>query len=285
MSTERGPSPTRDETDPRLRAGVLERLLDATPGGLLPGSLKALYDGGLSIETPRCYGNFVSSVDGVVAVEARRDSGAIISGRNQADRFVMGLLRAFADAVLVGAGTVRAEGKGARWTPEFVYPAAAADFGALRRQLGLTPTPRLVILTRSGDLDPERPAIQAGPIIMAPDAAAGRLRRTMPAACEVIPMGDDDRVDLGRVIERLRAQGYRRLLSEGGPTTFGALLRDHLVDELFLTVSPVLAGRDPAADRLGLVEHAIFVAGRFPALALMSVRRSGSHLFLRYGLR
>ncbi|HYU63230.1 MAG TPA: dihydrofolate reductase family protein, partial [Verrucomicrobiae bacterium] len=64
----------------------------------------------MAIPEGRVYANFVSSIDGIVALEAgTAPSGGIISGRNEADRFVMGLLRAFADAVLVGAGTVRAE--------------------------------------------------------------------------------------------------------------------------------------------------------------------------------
>lgn len=263
---------------------LLERLLDLHPAGRLPGALESLYDGGLSIDSPRCYVNFVTSVDGVVAVEGRRNSGSVISGRNQADRFVMGLLRAFADAVLVGAGTVRAEGHGAQWTPAFVYPAAAADFTALRRQLGLTAAPRLAILTASGDLDPSEPALQAGPIILAPARLGDGLRRTMPAGCEVIGVEGDERVDLRQALDALRARGYQRVLSEGGPTTFGELLRRQLVDELFLTVSPVLAGRDRDADRLGLVEKARFPAGHFASMELRSLRRSGSHLFLRYRL-
>ncbi|TME87430.1 MAG: hypothetical protein E6I43_03265, partial [Chloroflexi bacterium] len=81
------------------------------PDRSLHPELAELYDGGLAIPEGHVYANFVSSIDGIVALEAgTAPSGGIISGRNEADRFVMGLLRAFADAVLVGAGTVRAEG-------------------------------------------------------------------------------------------------------------------------------------------------------------------------------
>lgn len=261
---------------------LLERLSDLSPGAPLPAALEQLYDGGLSIPSPCCYVNFVTSVDGVVAVEERRSSGSVISGRNRADRFLMGLLRAFADAVLVGAGTVRAEGRNARWTPDFVYPDAADGFSRLRAGLELPPEPRLAILTASGDLDPTQPAIEAGAIVLAPTRVASTLRRTLPSSCEVVAPGGEDQVDLRLAVDALRERGYRRLLSEGGPTTFGELLRQRLVDELFLTVSPVLAGREEGADRLGLVERAHFSPGSFPSMELRSVRRSGSHLFLRY---
>ncbi len=91
------------------------------------------------------YANFVSSIDGIVALEAgTAPSGGIISGRNEADRFVMGLLRAFADAVLVGAGTVRAEGGKALWTTEYIFPAAAKAYADLRQVLRREKIPRLV---------------------------------------------------------------------------------------------------------------------------------------------
>jgi hypothetical protein len=74
----------------------------------LPADLERLYGGGLGFEAPRLYANFVSSLDGVVALEGEKHSSQMISGQSEADRFVMGLLRACADAVLIGAGTLRA---------------------------------------------------------------------------------------------------------------------------------------------------------------------------------
>jgi riboflavin biosynthesis pyrimidine reductase len=266
---------------------LLECLMDATGPvpGRFPDLLRALYDGDCEIASPHVYANFVSSVDGVVAVETRRNSGSIISGRNQADRFVMGLLRAFADAVVVGAGTFRAEGHGALWTPEFIYPAAADAFAALRRDLGLAASPRLCLLTVSGDLDPAEPAIKAGPIVVAPAAHAALIRQRMPAAAEVLTLGEGRLVDPGGLLQLLRSRGYERILCEGGPTTFGGMVRSRLVDELFLTISPVLAGRDNAASRLGLMENARLPADSFAHLELRSLRRSASYLFLRYALR
>src|SRR5256714_15577551 len=140
--------------------------------GLLPPQLSELYDGGLAIPEGGVYANFVSSIDGIVALEAgTAPSGGIISGRNEADRFVMGLLRAFADAVLVGAGTVRAEGGKALWTPDYIFPAAAEAFADLRRVLKREETPRLVILTARGDLDPSQRALPVGALVLTTKAA------------------------------------------------------------------------------------------------------------------
>src|SRR5438309_7790501 len=110
---------------------------------------------------------------GIVAIEGgAAPSGGIISGRNEGDRFVMGLLRAFADAVLVGAGTVRAEGGKALWTPEYIFPAAAEAFGALRRSLKRQKTPRLVIVTARGELKPSERALQVGALVLTTAATA-----------------------------------------------------------------------------------------------------------------
>ena len=73
------------------------------------------------------------------------------------------------------------------------------------------------------------------------------------------------------------------ILSEAGPSLFGSLLASFLVDELFLTVSPLLAGRGAAA-RLGLVEGVELLPEARVAGRLRSVRTHGSHLFLRYSL-
>src|SRR5438067_545946 len=106
---------------PRLELLHEEKAPRAFP---LPAGLRAAYGGDLGFERPRVFANFVSSVDGVVALEEREESGGIISGRDEGDRFVMGLLRACADGVLVGAGTFRKAGPHL-WYPERIFPEAA----------------------------------------------------------------------------------------------------------------------------------------------------------------
>jgi len=221
------------------------------------------------------YANFVSSIDGIVALEAgTAPSGGIISGRNEADRFVMGLLRAFADAVLVGAGTVRAEGGKALWTPAKAY----AD---LRQALKREKTSRLVIVCGSDALDPSEPALEAGALVLTTAASAKRLRAILPKATDVRALSDRDSIDVDDIFEALHADGYRTILSEGGPQLFGELVSRDRVDELFLTVSPVLEGQSDQS--FGMIRGVDF--GRMPKRSrLLSVHRHESHLFLRYQL-
>ncbi len=228
------------------------------------------------------YANFVSSIDGIVALEAgTAPSGGIISGRNEADRFVMGLLRAFADAVLVGAGTVRAEGGKALWTPDYIFPAAAKAYADLRQTLKREKTPRLVIVCGSDALDPAEPALESGALVLTSAASAGRLRAALPKATEVRAISDDDPISVGSIFDALHADGYRTILSEGGPRLFGELVSRDRVDELFLTVSPVLEGQSDQS--FGMIRGVDF--GRTPKRSrLLSVHRHESHLFLRYQL-
>ena len=242
-----------------------------------------MYDGSLAIDEGSVYANFVSSIDGIVALEGgTAPSGGIISGRSEADRFVMGLLRAFADAVVVGAGTVRAEGGRALWTPQYIFPAAADAFRALRETLKRDPLPRLVIVTARGDLDPSQRALEVGALVLTTARSAERLRKTLPKASEVRAISDAERIDVDDIFAALQAEGNRTILTEGGPQLFGQLVASGRIDELFLTVSPVLAGQK--GDRtFGLIHGVEF--GRTPKRnRLLSVRRHESHLFLRYRL-
>src|SRR6202043_4004688 len=127
------------------------------PGYKLPADLRHVY-GRLGFGARAVYSNFVSSVDGVVTVGLKPSAGSIISGKYPADRFLMGLLRACADAVVIGAGTLR-DTPGHLWTPAHVYPALATEFTALRSSLGRSPEPVLVVLTASGDIDFSHPAL------------------------------------------------------------------------------------------------------------------------------
>lgn len=250
----------------------------------LPEELASIYGGAFGLGAPLVYANFVSSLDGVVALPSRPHSSALISGRNRADRFVMGLLRSCAGAVLVGAGTLRAA-PGALWTPEFICPESAPAYRELRRRLGLADRPQLVIVSATGELDPAHPAMEAGAIVMTTRTGMARLRGKLPSASCVLALGDGDQLDFGAILDGVRAEGHRLILSEGGPTVIGQLLGAELLDELFLTLAPTVAGRGPGMYRPGLVEHLAFAPEGLVRAGLVSARRDGSHLFLRYALQ
>jgi riboflavin biosynthesis pyrimidine reductase len=195
----------------------------------------------------------------------------------------MGLLRACADVVLLGSGTLRGSPKSV-WTAERAYPDAADAFAELRRRLGLAAHPELAVLTASESLDPAHPALEQGAVVLTTEAGAGRWRKRLPAAVEVVALGDDATVDLQAAVAYLHERGSRSILSEAGPHVFGSLLAAGLVDELFLTVSPLLAGRSEPGGRLGLVEGHELLPERNEPARLLGVRRHSAHLFLRYGV-
>jgi riboflavin biosynthesis pyrimidine reductase len=261
----------------------LELLWEAPelPAFPLPAELAELYGGTLGFPESRVIANFVSSLDGAVSLPGVPGSVQMIGGGSVADRFVMALLRSCADALLMGAGTFRAS-REARWTAESLYPDGAAAFADLRRRLGLGPAPELAVVTQSGRLDPEHPAFEAGVVVLTTDRLARPLARALPRGTTVVALGPE--VGGRAAVEALRGRGHRLILSEGGPTMLGSLVAGGAVDELFLTLSPLLAGAAPGSERLSLIEGTQLLPGVHLAGSLMSVRRGGSHLFLRYAL-
>jgi riboflavin biosynthesis pyrimidine reductase len=245
--------------------------------------LRRLYGGGLGFDEPCVFANFVQTIDGVVAIPELPRSNALIAGESEADRFVMGLLRASADVVLVGSGTMLGSPNGT-WLPERVFPSAAEEFAELRRRRGRPASPTVAFVTAGGSFDPTHPALEQRAIVLTTERAAPELRASVPAASEVVAVNDGDQVDLRLALVGLRERGHALILSEGGPTLFGSLLGPGLVDELFLTISPLLAGR-AGRPRLPLVEGIELLPNTTVGLQLLSARRHENHLFLRRGLR
>jgi riboflavin biosynthesis pyrimidine reductase len=208
--------------------------------------------------------NFVSSVDGAVEVDGRSAGLG-----TPADRKVFGLLRQFPDALLVGAGTVRREG----------YHAVTLDppRRAWRREHGLAPYPRLVVVTARLDLDPSHPAFADAPvrpIVLTRSAAPPDRRTAMEPVADVLCHGDDE-VDLAAGLADLRERGLTRILCEGGPHLFGALTAADLVDEVCLTISPMLAGAGAGRITAG-------PASAVRGLTLAHVLCADSDLLMRY---
>jgi riboflavin biosynthesis pyrimidine reductase len=245
----------------------------------LPDALAERYGGRLGFAEPVLYVNFVETLDGIVAIPELEQSNALVADGSEADKFVMGLLRACADVVLIGSGTLLSSPKGT-WRPDRVYPKAADAFAELRAAWGLAERPAVAVVSSGASLDPGHPVLQDA-VVLTTVRGAAQLQDVLP---DVVAVNDGDWVDLRGALDVLRSRGHARVLSEAGPTMFGSLLADRLVDELFLTLSPVIAGRGGAGSRLGLVEGVELLPQARVAGRIASVRRSGSHMFLRYRL-
>jgi riboflavin biosynthesis pyrimidine reductase len=256
--------------------------VDGLPTTELPEDLMELYGGPIGFREPCLYSNFVSTIDGVVAIPSVPRSNMLIADGSDGDRFVMGLLRAFADAVLIGAGTLASSPKGT-WLPEKVYPPARKAFAELRRRLGRRERPEVAVLTGHGSVAPEHPLFASGAVVLTSDAGAVRLEAELPEASTIVTLGEETIVDPRLAVEALLERGHRAILCEAGPHTHGGLLAAGLVDELFLTISPLLAGDRGHMSRYGLAEAADLMP---PGLRgqLLSIRRHEEHVFLRYGL-
>jgi riboflavin biosynthesis pyrimidine reductase len=277
--------------DPSADASAPGGSPDDHRGGELPAGLRDRYDGDLGVDLrpdrPTVIANFVSTIDGVVAFDDDGSTGGgEVSGFFDPDRFVMGLLRTMADVVLVGAGTVRAAPTH-EWTPRRVHKRSAELYATWRHALGIaSPQPTTIVATASGALDLTHPGLSAPdvPVIIATtDAGAERVRAAGPGPnVRVEVAGSDGQVPAARLIEIAASAGARLVLYEGGPHLIGGLIAAALLDELFLTVAPQVAGRDNTARRLALVEGTAFDVATAPWAGLASVRRAGDHVFLRY---
>lgn len=256
-------------------------------GRTLPAPFATLYSAWPLPEPtdrPFIYSNFVMSHDGRVSFnEPGHLGGADVSRRDEHDRWLMGLLRARADAVLVGGSSIQAAGNHV-WTPAAVFPEDADAFAALREQEGRAPVPLLVVLTRSGTVPEHAPSLDnpALPVLVATTSAgAERARRTLGERAWVRYLETGAQLDMAEVMRRLRRDykvGY--LLCEGGPQINAALIAARLMDDAFVTVSPIIMGRDGEHERPSLVEGEAFGYDAPPQLKLLSLHRHGSYLYM-----
>jgi riboflavin biosynthesis pyrimidine reductase len=262
----------------------LERLFEAEtlPIAELPAELERLYGGGFALPADCLYANFVATLDGIVAIPSMPRSNEFIAGGSEADRFLMGLLRAHADAVLIGSGVLRASPR-STWRAEAIFPSAADAYAELRRNLEIPPTPEIAVVTGSGMIDPGHPVFEGRSVVLTSDAGAQRLQGELPDTTSIVALGPADMIPSAAIVGALRERGHRRILCEAGPHTFGGLLEDGVVAELFLTTSPLLVGTAGPGSRFSLVEGAD-LAPAATGGRLLSIRRDGSHVFTRYAL-
>ncbi len=209
--------------------------------------------------------NFVASLDGAIAVDERSQGLS-----SPADRRLVGLLRDLSDAVIVGAGTARAEG----------YAAMRRSEGRVqwRRERGLSDVPPLVVVTGSLVLDPASPLFAGAAtrtIVVTTQQAAERRGRPLADVADVIAT-PGHRVDIAVALQALQERGLTRLLCEGGPVLLGEIVSAACLDELCLTVSPMLVG----GDEVGLLSTSRLLKPQ--SLRLAHVLEDDGFLFTRY---
>ena len=215
--------------------------------------------------------NMVASMDGAATVEGR--SGGL---SNESDQQVFALLRAHADVILVGAGTARAEGYGP------VRPESEGLRWAWLRD-GRPPSPPIAVVTRAFDLDLGSALFADAPphartIIITTESAPPDRRAAAARTAEVIVAGEAS-VDLKAAVDALAERGHQRISCEGGPHLLGQLADAGLLDELCLTISPLLAG--PGADRIVTGGLPMPRGGTLP-FTLAHALEDESHLLCRY---
>ena len=252
-------------------------------------------------DRPWIYSNFVQSLDGITTLLGKHASGGEIS-QSREDRWLMDLLRAHADGLLMGMNTMleeqRSRGPESRG---IVFQVADPKLRELRQRLGKG-RERNIFVTRAADLDLSRYKVFDGDVVdsavvTSPAGAARLCAQHGHPHVAVIGAGEGEALDLPLAIRRLRAElGVEYLLCEGGPTLYGNLARADVVDEKFMTVSPVEVGQmaPPQQERLPseqkvavLVRPTVFVGPGFTRDHItrwtwLSCRRVTDHQFNRY---
>jgi riboflavin biosynthesis pyrimidine reductase len=255
-------------------------------------------------ERPWTYANFVQSIDGIASFKRKHAAGSDIS-QSAEDRWLMDLLRAHADAILTGIHTLMEEtlswptlneGRGP------VYRIEDESLRDLRQKLGRK-REKVIFVTASGGVDPRAYRVfdgdQMDAMILTTKSGATRLQGRIDKE-RLIIAGDDKTIDLPEAMRMLRNEmSVEHLLCEGGPTLYGSLARAGLIDEKFVTVSPVEIGLlappeqdiTPAGTGAQLnVRPTTFTFPGFtketaPWWRWMSCRRVGDHQFNRYRRR
>ncbi|HYO31494.1 MAG TPA: pyrimidine reductase family protein [Nocardioidaceae bacterium] len=240
----------------------MQSVFPPTPNEVSYDDLAELY--AYPVERPWVRANFVESLDGA-AQGSDHKSGTLSS---RADKRLFGLLRSLADVIVVGAHTTRTEG---------YLPVTATETRAgLRSRLGLTPVPALAVVSRSLELDDGLIEHAGEPtIVITTESAPAARREELATVTPVITAGRDD-VDLAFAVEQLVARGFSRMLCEGGPTLMRDLVAAGRVDEICLTIAPLIV----AGDRLRMT-HGPDI-DRPATFTLRHLLEEDSFLFCRY---
>jgi riboflavin biosynthesis pyrimidine reductase len=254
----------------------------------LPDPFRAIYGDWHIPEYPDrayLYTNFATARDGRVSYNfPGKSTGGDVTNFNPHDRWLMGLLRARADCIVMGDSTLATEREHI-WTAEFIWPEDADAFTALRHHEKLDPRPLVVFLSLSGQIDESVNALcdSDAHIIIATTVEGAKHANALrcKAALEVISF-DGPSVDLTQLMRYLYTQhGKRRILCEGGPRVMGGMLAAGLVDEEFVTLCPNVLGRSEQHFRPSYVEGVAFMPGQSPYSKPYSLRRAGDFLYMQ----
>jgi riboflavin biosynthesis pyrimidine reductase len=214
------------------------------------------------------------------------NGGGDISGFNQQDHMLMGLLRAISDAIIVGAGTLRVA-RNHSWTASYIYPPLADAYQLLRSNLGKSELPLNVFVTELGNIDLGLPVFQLAEVpvlIVTTKQGHDRIHaQAIPPSVQIATVERSGPLSARAILKEVtRVRRCDVILTEGGPRLFGDFLSEKCLDELFLTLAPQIAGRDGHIERGGIVARKIFAPDHPLWGKLISIKRGGSHLFLRY---
>lgn len=254
-------------------------------------------------QRPWIYSNFVQSLDGIVSFKGKHAAGSDIS-QSQEDRWLMDLLRAHADAVLLGVNTLIEETELGERPRGPVFRIMDESCRDLRQKLGRRREMNIFV-TGAASLDLSAYRVFDGElvdtVIVTTKTGAKRLaeKKSHPHV-RILIAGEDKFADLPQMASILRRElNIRYLLCEGGPTLYGWMSKTGLIDEKFVTISPIEVGqlippeqepsesekRDPVQVRPTTFNAPGFLAGKAPWWNWISCRRIEQHQFSRYRRR
>ncbi|MBX3002268.1 MAG: RibD family protein [Caldilineaceae bacterium] len=256
----------------------------------LPSSYRAIYPGDWqppAVEgRPYVYTNFAQSRDGRISFNEpnMRDASHVTKAAPH-DRWLMGLLRTRAHAIMVGDTTINLE-SGHLFSPDFICPFDGDALNDLRHSEGYSAQMLLVILSYKGEINFDEACFQRPDlhriVIATTTEGAARIKDVRrPAAIDVLDLGERS-ADLHRLMQILYGDyGVRNLLCEGGARVFAGMLDAGLVDEEFVTWCPTFVGRNEEHPRPSYTEGVAWLPHTAPYSQPLTLHRADDYLYMR----
>lgn len=254
----------------------------------LPEAFRHFYPGDWHLQVPEnrpyIYSNFATSRDGRISFNLPGQAAArYVTKSEPHDRWLMGLLRMRADAVLIGDGTIRAEGD-YLCTAESIFPEDGAAFVKQRLSDGRGPRPLMIILSAEGHIPVDAACFRECDqhiVLATTHRGVARVQSIEHLGKKDVVAFDGDLVNPSQLVQILYERyNVRTLLCEGGANVFGTLLGAGLVDEEFLTWCPTFVGRDPSNFRPSYCEGVAWTPASAPYSKPISLHKSGDYFYL-----